>query len=70
MTGPDSWCGAIGGVIHPLSNNVIRYHISENDGRNHRYGGVHMRASGGSIYDINVYINTLSKWECKTSGER
>jgi hypothetical protein len=47
------------GAIHPLSNNVIRYNISENDGRKHAYGGVHIGTSRGTVQNINVYNNNI-----------
>lgn len=47
------------GAVHPLAHNVIRYNISENDGRKHRYGGIHIGTSGGVVEDIEVYNNTV-----------
>jgi hypothetical protein len=47
------------GAVHPLAHNVIRYNISENDGRKHRYGGIHVGTSGGVVEDIEVYNNTV-----------
>ena len=48
-----------GGAVHPLAHNVIRYNISENDGRKHRYGGIHIGTSGGVVEGIEVYNNTV-----------
>ena len=48
-----------GGAVHPLAHNVIRFNISENDGRKHRYGGIHIGTSGGVVDDIKVYNNTV-----------
>jgi hypothetical protein len=48
-----------GGAIHPLSGNVIRYNISENDGRRHKYGGVHVGTSGEAVHGIEIYNNTI-----------
>ena len=48
-----------GGAVHPLAHNVIRYNISANDGRRHRYGGVHIGTSGGGVQNIDVYNNTV-----------
>jgi Right handed beta helix region len=47
------------GAVHPLAHNVIRYNVSENDGRKHRYGGIHIGTSGGAVGDIKVYNNTV-----------
>ena len=47
------------GAVHPLAGNVIRYNISANDGRKHRYAGVHIGTSGGAVQDIEVYNNTV-----------
>lgn len=47
------------GAVHPLAHNVIRFNISENDGRKHRYGGIHIGTSGGVVDDIEVYNNTV-----------
>lgn len=47
------------GAMRPLAHNVIRYNISENDGRKHRYGGIHIGTSGGMVDDIEVYNNTV-----------
>jgi len=38
------------------TGNVIRYNVSENDGRTHGYGGIVL---GGKIYDVDVYNNTV-----------
>lgn len=48
-----------GGAVHPLAHNVIRFNISENDGRKHRYGGIHIGTSGGVVDEIEVYNNTV-----------
>lgn len=48
-----------GGAVHPLAHNVIRFNISENDGRKHRYGGIHIGTSGGVVDDIEAYNNTV-----------
>ncbi|MGB3150760.1 MAG: putative Ig domain-containing protein [Maribacter sp.] len=51
----------------PLRNSIIRYNISENDGRNNNFGGIHLFSSGSSggvvnadIYNNTIYVNTSS----------
>ena len=43
-------------------NNVIRYNLSENDGRRNSYGGIHLWSTGanGGIRDTAIYQNTIS----------
>jgi hypothetical protein len=44
-------------ATHPNSNNVVRYNISENDGKKlSGYGGI---VVGGSVSNIDVYGNTV-----------
>ena len=44
-------------ATHPNSNNVVRYNISENDGKKlGGYGGI---VVGGSVSNIDVYGNTV-----------
>jgi hypothetical protein len=44
-------------AAHPNSNNVVRYNISENDGKKlSGYGGI---VVGGSVSNIDVYGNTV-----------
>jgi hypothetical protein len=57
-----------GGAVHPLARNVIRYNVSENDGRKHRYGGIHIGTSGGVVEDIEVYNNTVFMSAASTSA--
>ena len=42
-------------------NNVIRYNISENDGRKNSYGGIHLWSIGasGGIRNTTIYRNTI-----------
>lgn len=41
--------------------NIIRYNISENDGRNNKYGGINLWAtnSSGGMQDTKIYNNTI-----------
>ena len=48
-----------GGAIHPLAHNVVRYNVSENDVRKHRYGGITVGSFGEAIRDLEVYNNTV-----------
>lgn len=42
-------------------NNVIRYNLSENDGRKNKYGGIHLWSTGanGGIRNTTIYQNTV-----------
>ncbi len=42
-------------------NNVLRYNLSENDGRKNSYGGVHLWSTGanGGIRNTTIYCNTI-----------
>lgn len=42
-------------------NNVIRYNVSENDGRNNTYGGIHFWSTwaNGGIRNTTIYRNTV-----------
>lgn len=42
-------------------NNVIRYNMSENDGRKNSYGGIHLWSTGanGGIKNTTIYRNTI-----------
>lgn len=44
------------GSPHVFRGNVVRYNISENDGRKHGYGAIHC---GGEISDCDIYHNTI-----------
>ena len=42
------------------SNNVVRYNISENDGRKGFFGGIHLGTSGaGRMTNVHIYGNTV-----------
>jgi hypothetical protein len=42
-----------------LADNVIRFNISENDGRKNGYAGVHVDSAGAPIERLHVYHNTV-----------
>jgi hypothetical protein len=44
------------GSPHVFRGNVVRYNISENDGRKHGYGAIHC---GGDISHCDIYNNTI-----------
>ncbi len=48
-----------GGAIHPLDDNIIRYNISENDGRKFHYGAIHIGTGGSPLHGEEVYNNTI-----------
>jgi hypothetical protein len=45
----------------PLNGVIIRFNISENDGRKNGYGGIHLWSSGanGGIQNVEIYNNTI-----------
>ena len=44
----------------PIRNSLIRFNISQNDGRAHGYGAIHIwKASGSQIDRVRIYHNTL-----------
>jgi hypothetical protein len=47
------------GAPHQLRDNVIRYCISENDGRKHTYGAIHIGTGGLPVQNIDVYHNSI-----------
>jgi hypothetical protein len=44
-----------------FKGNIVRYNISENDGRNNRHGGINLWAtnSSGGMQDTKIYNNTI-----------
>ncbi|MCC9168575.1 right-handed parallel beta-helix repeat-containing protein, partial [Pontibacter harenae] len=44
-----------------MKNNIVRYNISENDGRKNGYAGIHLWSSGanGGIQNTEIYNNTV-----------
>jgi hypothetical protein len=44
-----------------MKNLIVRYNVSENDGRKNEYGGIHLWSSGsnGGIQYANIYNNTV-----------
>ncbi len=51
-------------------NNVIRYNMSENDGRKNAYGGIHLWSTGasGGIRNTTIYRNTISTSKSATGN--
>ena len=47
------------GAPHDLADNVIRYKLSVNDGRKHRYGGISVGTSDAPIRGLLVHNNTV-----------
>jgi hypothetical protein len=49
------------GGAREFKGNIIRYNISENDGRNNKYGGINLWAtnSSGGMQDTKIYNNTI-----------
>src|ERR1035438_1555028 len=45
----------------PYANNIVRYNISQNDGRKNRYGAITLwnDLNGGGINNVEIYNNTL-----------
>jgi hypothetical protein len=50
-------CNRDDNTLH--TNNVIRYNVSQNDGRKNGYGGIHMwgRVRNAEVFNNTVYIN-------------
>jgi hypothetical protein len=42
-----------------LTDNVIRFNISENDGRKNSFAGIHVNSAGDSVERLRVYHNTV-----------
>src|SRR5262249_11142991 len=42
-----------------LADNVIRFNISENDGRKNSFAGIHVNSAGDSVERLRVYHNTV-----------
>ncbi len=51
-------------------NNIIRYNLSENDGRKNTYGGVHLWSTGsnGGIRNTTIYQNTITSAKSTTGN--
>jgi len=47
------------GGARPFRNNVIRYNISQNDGRKNGYGGIMLWNGGSGVRDNDIYNNTV-----------
>jgi hypothetical protein len=47
-SGPVAWAG-----------NIVRYNISENDGRKNGYGAITLRTSGRSFSNAEIFNNTI-----------
>ena len=54
----------------PFHNNIIRYNLSENDGRKNTYGGVHLWSTGsnGGIRNTTIYQNTIISSQSTTAN--
>jgi len=47
------------GSPQTFRNNVLRYCISENDGRRHGYAGIFVGNDGSGVSDLEIYHNTV-----------
>lgn len=43
----------------PYSNNIIRYNISQNDGREHGHSGIQIWNGGSGINNLQIHNNTI-----------
>jgi len=43
----------------PHSNNIVRFNISENDGRKNSYAGIQLWNGSSGIHDMEIYNNTI-----------
>ncbi len=44
---------------HTFRNNVVRFNISEDDGRKNTYAGIHVGNDGSGVSDLDIYNNTI-----------
>ena len=52
------------GASRPFANNIVRYNVSQNDGRRNGYGGIHLWTASSEnannpVRDISIYGNTV-----------
>jgi hypothetical protein len=47
------------GAPHRLANNVLRYNMSIDDGRKHRYGGISVGSADKPVHDLLAHNNTI-----------
>jgi hypothetical protein len=57
--GPGFMAFDFGAAPFRLADNVIRFNISENDGRKNGYAGIHVQSVGEPIERLAVYHNTV-----------
>ena len=43
----------------PYSNNIVRFNISQNDGRKNSYSGIQFWNAASGIHDMEIYNNTI-----------
>jgi hypothetical protein len=55
------------GARSALSGNVVRYNVSENDGRAHGYSGIYL-GGGAAVSDNHVYGNTVYMTSAGSGG--
>ena len=44
---------------HEFHHNIVRFNISENDGRCNNYGGIVIGNDGSGVHDLEIYHNTV-----------
>jgi hypothetical protein len=54
----------------PNSNNVVRFNISENDGRQNSYAGIELWDGGGGVHDSDIYNNSVYISPASTGAPR
>ena len=47
------------GSPYTFRGNIVRYNISDNDGRKNRFGMIHVASDGPEVRDIDIYHNTI-----------
>ncbi len=47
------------GSPHAFRNNVVRFNISEDDGRKNSYAGIHVGNDGSGVSDLEIHNNTI-----------
>src|SRR5262249_43387923 len=57
--GPGFMVFDFGAAPFRIADNIVRFNISENDGRKNGYAGIHVKSVGEPIERLNVYHNTV-----------
>ena len=53
---------------HEFHHNIVRFNVSENDGRCNNYGGIVIGNDGSGVHDLEIYHNTIYSGPSETGG--